>query len=323
MDRLTLERTQVGWYLAAIAAGLAVGTLLPGLDSAFELAIWPLLAFLLYATFCQVDVLHLRTAFTDVRFTSAVVIGNFVAIPLLLWATQGLLPDDPAIRLGFLLVLLVPCTDWFITFTQLGKGDTARAITITPTVLVVQMLLLPLYLWWLAPDGFSGSVGLADVWPALLIIAVPFVAAVASERWWWPSKSGPSVREGLGWLPVPLLAFVLLAIAGSQASSLSDAVDVVSVVVPYAVGFLIVALILAKVVTVLIRLPVEQGRTLAFSFGTRNSFVILPLALALPAGWEAAVYVIVVQTLVELLGMVVFLWCVPRYVFATRKGSAL
>ena len=44
-----------------------------------------------------------------------------------------------------LLVLLVPCTDWFITFTRLGGGDTLRAITVTPLNLLVQLLLLPVY----------------------------------------------------------------------------------------------------------------------------------------------------------------------------------
>ncbi|MDP3222391.1 MAG: hypothetical protein Q8M96_04570, partial [Rubrivivax sp.] len=49
--------------------------------------------------------------------------------------------------------------------------------------------------------------------------------------------------------------------------------------------------------------------------GTRNSFVVLPFALSLPAGWELAAVVIVVQSLVELLGMVFFLWWVPRHLF--------
>lgn len=42
---------------------------------------------------------------------------------------------------------------------------------------------------------------------------------------------------------------------------------------------------------------------------------MLPFALALPAGWELAAVLIVVQSLVELLGMVLFLWWVPRQLF--------
>ena len=43
----------------------------------------------------------------------------------------------------------------------------------------------------------------------------------------------------------------------------------------------------------------------AFSFGTRNSFVVLPLAL--PVSLEMAVVVVVCQSLVELLGMIAYL----------------
>jgi len=53
---------------------------------------------------------------------------------------------------------------------------------------------------------------------------------------------------------------------------------------------------------------------LAFSLATRNSFVV-PFALSIPAGWEVAAVVIVVQSLVELVGMVFCLWWVPRHLF--------
>jgi ACR3 family arsenite efflux pump ArsB len=53
---------------------------------------------------------------------------------------------------------------------------------------------------------------------------------------------------------------------------------------------------------------------LIFSFGTRNSFVVLPLAIALPEVWVAAVVVIVFQSLVELFGMVAYLKWVPRLI---------
>jgi ACR3 family arsenite efflux pump ArsB len=53
----------------------------------------------------------------------------------------------------------------------------------------------------------------------------------------------------------------------------------------------------------------------AFSLGTRNSFVVLPLALSLPADWHVAAVVIVVQSLVELFGMTIYLWWIPRRLF--------
>ena len=52
--------------------------------------------------------------------------------------------------------------------------------------------------------------------------------------------------------------------------------------------------------------------------GTRNSFIVLPFALSLPAGWEIAAIVVVAQSLTELFGMVFCLWFVPNVLLKDR-----
>ncbi|MEU5090636.1 hypothetical protein [Streptomyces sp. NPDC021356] len=55
------------------------------------------------------------------------------------------------------------------------------------------------------------------------------------------------------------------------------------------------------------RFPLTPGgRAIVFTGAIRNSLVVLPLALALPAGLEVAAVVLVTQTLVEVLGMVTY-----------------
>lgn len=316
MTRLTLERQQVWFYLAAIVIGLLVGTLAPGAGHVFEALLWPVISLLLYATFVQVPLTTIASAFKDARFLTAALIGNFVVLPLLVWGLVQFLPDDEAIRLGLLLVLLVPCTDWFITFTQLAKGDTARATAVTPLNLLLQLLLLPLYLWVMTDGGLSTVFALEDVWPALIVVLVPLLAAALSEVWFRRRPAHERVRDRLGWCPVPLLAIVVFMIAAAHVGAVRDALDVMPVVAGAALAFLAIALILAKIIGLLFRLPATQGRTLAFGFGTRNSFVVLPFALSLPAGWEIASIVVVMQSLIELLGMVFCIWFVPRVLFA-------
>jgi ACR3 family arsenite efflux pump ArsB len=317
MDRLTLERRQVWIYLAAIAAGLALGGSLPALGPVFEGLLWPVIALLLYATFVQVPLLHVREAFRSGRFVLAVVLGNFVLIPLGVWLVLPLLPPDPALRLGVLLVLLVPCTDWFITFTQLGRGEPARAIAVTPLNLLLQLALLPVYLWLMVPAAeIAAALQTGALLPAALaLVALPLAAAVLTERWVEARAGREAWRERLGWWPVPLLALVVFLIAGAQVGTVVGAGPVLLTVLPVFVGFLVFAALLARGLTLWLRLPMPAGRTLAFSLGTRNSFVVLPLALALPAGWETTVVVIVFQSLVELFGMVVYLWWLPRHLF--------
>jgi ACR3 family arsenite transporter len=314
LDRLTLERRQVWIYVSAILCGLLVGSGWTGARS-FEVLLWPTLMFLLYATFVQVPLLHLGEAFRDHRFVTAVLTGNFVVLPAVAWMLVQWLPPDPALRLGVLLVLLVPCTDWFITFSQLGGGNVPRAIAVTPINLLLQLLLLPFYLWLMLGADLSATLTLADVWPALVVVLVPLGVAAVSERWIEARAGRALLRERLAWLPVPLLALVVFLIAGAQVGSVQGALHLFPVVVPLFVVFLVIAALIAKGLAKLMVLPTDQGRTLAFSLGTRNSFVVLPFALSLPAGWELAAVVIVVQSLVELFGMVLYLWWVPRRLF--------
>ena len=315
MQRLTLERQQVWVYLAGIILGLLLGTLWPGIDHISDWLLWPALMLLLFATFVQVPLLHLREAFSDHRFVLAVLLGNFVLLPLLVWGLLQWLPDDSALRLGVLLVLLVPCTDWFITFSQLGGGNVPRAIAITPLNLLVQLLLLPLYLWLMADAQFATTLGLADVWPAVLVVLLTLLLAPPTQRWIEARAERERVRDHLAWWPIPLLGLVLLLIAAAQVGVARSALELLPVLLPLFAGFLMLAALLAKALAVLLGLPREQGRTLAFSMGTRNSFVMLPFAVALPAGWELVALVIVLQSLVELFGMLLYLWVLPRYLF--------
>lgn len=317
LDRLTLEKNQLRLYLSAVAIGLLVGTLFPDAASRLEGFLWPLLGLLLYATFVQVPLLHLREALTDRRFIAAMMLGNFVLLPLVAWGLTQWLPDNPALRLGVLLVLLVPCTDWFITFTHLGGGSTSRALSITPVNLLAQLLLLPLYLWLMLPDiSLQVTLNAPHLLAAALgLLGAPMLLSVMTQRWMQQDCTRARLGEGLAWLPVPLLALVLMIICAVNSQLLENAGAVLLAVLPVFMLFLLIAGVLARVLAQAFSLNAQAGRTLAFSFGTRNSFVVLPLVLALPAGWEIAVMVVVFQSLVELTGMLVYLWWVPRHLF--------
>lgn len=323
MQRITLERYQIVFYLLGISAGLVVGAgFTSGLNRLFEGLLWPVLAILLYATFLQVPLLHLKQAFSDQRFAFANLAGNFVLVPLMVWGLIQFLPNDPLLRLGVLLVLLMPCTDWFITFTQLGKGCSARAIAISPLNLGLQLLLLPFYIWLMLPHSFSIEVAWQDLQGAVFIILGPLVLALLSEKWIERKAERAKIRDTFAWWPVPLLAMVVFLIAASQAQAVWLAANSLLVVIPVFIVFLILAAGLAKLISQMLKLNVEHGRTLAFSFGTRNSFVVLPIALSLPKGTEIVTLVIVLQSLVELIGMVFYLWWLPRHLFKPSNIEA-
>lgn len=316
-----MEKHQSWFYLLFIGLGLALGIGAPRFAERLAPLVWPLLGILLYATFTQIPLLNIARSFSDKRFMAALLVGNFIAIPAFLALFVLWLPLSPAVLAGVLLVLLVPCTDWFITFTQLGKGDGARAVAATPLLLLVQMIALPVYLWlFLGSQWFQ----LAFT-PALLnaftgLILAPLALAWLTE---YVAKRHQGVERSvacLGLLPVPLLAVVVFIIAASQVNAVVGLSGVLIEVVFIFIGFLLFAALLGKGLGKLFALPTASARTLAFSFGTRNSFVMLPLALALPSAWQPAVVVIVFQSLVELFGMVAFLRWVPGKLLPERSS---
>ena len=84
-----LERHQIPIYLLGLLVGVVVGSGFPGAESFFELLIYPFLGALLYVTFLQVPFVELRGALTAGRFATAVVVVNFVAVPIVVWALTG------------------------------------------------------------------------------------------------------------------------------------------------------------------------------------------------------------------------------------------
>lgn len=313
--RDTIERHQAWIYLVAILAGMAAGSLLPDTTASWEVLLWPVLASLLYATFTQVPLVHLGSAFRDRRFLAALLLGNFIIMPAIVGLLLLLLPDDDAIKLGVLLVLLVPCTDWFISFTHLGRGDASRAIAAAPILLIAQLLLLPIYVWLFMGRQVIGLASGSQLLPAFGgLIVLPLILAWMTERVAEKHRSVNHLVDGLGWLPVPLLALVVFLIAASQITLVVETARMLWSVLAVFLLYLLSAAVVGKLLSRSLGLKAPAGRTLVFSLATRNSFVVLPLALALPDLWSAAVVVIVFQSLVELFGMVAYLRWMPKLI---------
>jgi ACR3 family arsenite efflux pump ArsB len=308
-----MENRQVAIYLAAMAAGGLVGWLAPAAGPGLEHAINPVLGALLFVTFLQVPAAELFRSLRDTRFMTAALLVNFVVVPLVVATMFTFLPSDQAIRLGVLLVLLCPCVDYVIVFSGLAGGSSRRLLAATPLLLVAQMLLLPGFLY-----VFMGS-GLAEIVEAgpfleafLVLIVVPLALAWALQAWAARRPAGRKVSDAATTTMVPLMAATLLTVVASQVPKLDDSIGDVATVIPFYAAFLVVMAFAGKGVARLFRLGTGAGRAIVFTGATRNSLVVLPLALALPDTLAVAAVVVVTQTLVEVLGMVAYVRLVPR-----------
>lgn len=83
-------------------------------------------------------------------------------------------------------------------------------------------------------------------------------------------------------------------------------------VLPFYIAFAIIAPLLGLAVARIFKLAVPAKRAVAFASGTRNSLVILPLALSIPGALPIVPAVIVTQTLVELIAMLAYIPLIRR-----------
>lgn len=308
-----MERHQVVIYVGAIVVGVLVGLLVPAAGPGLEAAINPVLGVLLYVTFLQVPARELARSVRAGRFLGAALVVNFVVVPLVVAAIFGLLPADQGVRLGVLLVLLTPCVDYVIVFSGLAGGSSERLLAATPLLLVVQMLLLPVFLYVFTGPALVEVIEFGPFAEAFVVlIVIPLALAWLTQGWAARTPAGERFSVLAGTLMVPLMVATLLVVVASQVPALGGDATAALAVVPFYVAFLVVMALLGAAVARAFRLDPGASRAIVFSGATRNSLVVLPLALALPDALAIAAVVIVAQTLVEIVGMVVYVRTIPR-----------
>ncbi|MEW1633642.1 bile acid:sodium symporter [Streptomyces sp. NPDC093801] len=313
-----MEHHQIPIYLGAMALGALLGWAAPSAGPGLEHAINPVLGALLFVTFLQVPAADLFRSLRDGRFLSATMVVNFAVVPLVVAAMFTFLPADQAVRIGVLLVLLCPCVDYVIVFTGLAGGDGRRLLAATPLLLVAQMLLLPGLLYLFMGPDLADVVEVGPFLEAFLVlIVIPLALAWILQAWAGRAPAGRKVSDAATTTMVPLMAATLVTVVASQVPKLGGSLGDVAAVIPFYVAFLVVMAFAGRGVARLFRLEVPASRAVVFTGATRNSLVVLPLALALPDDLAVAAVVVVTQTLVEVIGMVVYVRLVPRLVPAT------
>lgn len=321
--REQLENQQIWFYAAALFIGAFLGLASPATGSFLNILISPILAILLYGMFAQIPFLHLRESISNRRFISALLIANFIVVPTVVWLLTQLFPQPLPILIGIYLVLLTPCIDYVIVFTKLGRGNEKQMLAATPILFVVQMLLLPFYLWLFIGADAAKIVKVGPFVEAFLyLIVLPLLLALITQLWAKRQSRGNSLLDATAWLPVPFMVLVLIVVVASQIGKVHKDFYVIVHVLPIYVLFLIVMPVFSRLIARLFRLDVGSGRALIFSSGTRNSLVVLPLALALPDAWATiAAAVIVTQTIVELVGELIYIRLIPSLIFPNTKKN--
>ena len=321
MTRDTLEHNQIPIYFVAVFLAVTFGVLAPLSAHGLNLLVTPAIAVLMYAMFLQIPFLDLRQGLGNKRFIAALLLANFVLVPLLVWALTRGLVERPALLVGTLLVLLTPCIDYVVVFTHIGKGDSRSMLAATPLLLLLQLVLLPVYLGFMlgaqsAVEVAAGPFVEAFVW----LIVVPMILAVLTTSLARRSSAISRWCGAWGWLPVPAMALVLFVVIASQITSVVRDISLLLPVIPIYVAFVVLAPLMGILAARLFALPATTARAVTFSASTRNSLVVLPLALALPEDVRGlAATAVILQTLVELVAELVYVRLFPAVVWPASR----
>lgn len=307
-----LEQQQVWIYFAAVALAAILGFTVSGTGE-LEGTINSALAFMLFVTFLQVPLPEIGRGFRETRFLGALLVSNFIAVPILAFLLSQLVIEDALLRLSILMVLLTPCIDYVITFAHLGRADARLLLSSTPILLLVQMALLPIYLGLFLGDEAADLVRVdpfvhAFVW----LIAAPLICAGAVQLWAARHATGQRVSDVLGLLPVPATAVVLFLVVAATVPVIEAASRHALSALPIYIAFAVIAPFIGWGVARAFRLQPAAGRAVSFSTATRNSLVVMPLALAVPGAIPVLPAVIVTQTLVELVAELIYIRVLPR-----------
>ena len=275
-----------GLLPGAIAAGLILGSCLPGMGPSLGSLADPLLFGLLALLFLEVRFKPLFRARRNVRFLVLAWCANFVLIPLLGWGIASLFfPRTSPLFAGLLLYFLFPCTDWFLGFTRMAKGDVSLGTVVLPLNLITQLVLFPVYLGFIssvnADTGSSGLQGTLTQWfllPLGCALLVRFLlsrlAALKAFR------RGESFSGKL--VPWVIAAVVVCLFAENTTTLAANPFAFVKILFAVSLFFLF-SYAIGEVLARRFRLPYEQHALLAMTTAARNAPLILGLTMvALP-----------------------------------------
>lgn len=342
----TIDRLLPLWILLAMAGGLALGRLWPGLGSAIgrwqvqqvsvPIAIGLLL--MMYPILARVRYERVTRAAQDWKMLGASLLMNWAVGPAFMFALAWLfLPDQPALRTGVILVGLARCIAMVLVWNQLASGDEEYAAVLVALNAFFQIVayagLAVFYLsvlpGWLGLPGQSISVNAGTVAASVAVfLGVPLIAGLVTQfalvrrmgRSWYESNF---VRRTSRLTLVGLL-FTIVIMFALQGHTITTAPLTVARVMFPLLAYFAGMFALAFLGGWSLRFSYEKATTLAFTAASNDFELAIAVAVTVFGVESGQALASVVGPLVEvpvLLTLVyVALWTQHR-IFASRTAE--
>jgi len=305
MARLTTKDKEKPFILIGAAIlGIIIQNILdtdfPWMTYIIEIGVF----FVILAVMLPVEIKDIGGAFKKVKPTVIVIIVNFIVIPLFSWSMGWLiLKNYPEFWVGAILYTLTPCIGWYLIFTDLAEGDVAWGISLLPWNITLQIVLMPLYLYFLIgkviPVDFS-----ALVRSIVLFLVAPFVLGFLIQKFMIRTKGREyffgKFKSVLGEVKLWALVIVILSMFISQKSLTISEINKVGLLIIFLIIFFFVLFLLAVVIGKIFKLGYADTVTMAFTTTARNSEAVIGVAVAAFPGHPLVYMAIILGPIVEL-----------------------
>lgn len=334
-----LDRLLPVWILLAMAAGLLLGRMVPGLQALLSavqvdhtsLPIALGLLLMMYPVLAKVRYGELSSMARDRRLLTLTLGLTWGVGPLLMFSLAWLfLPDQPAFRTGLILIGIAPCIAMVLIWIDLAQGNREAAALLVAINSILQVLIyavlgtfyLQILPAWLGLDSQIVRFSFAEIARAVLIfLGIPLVAGFLTRllgvrrkgiRWYeqvFLPRIGPLALYGL------LFTIVVMFALQGQAIT-SDPAQVIKVAIPLLLYFVLMWSI-AFAVGKSSGLDYPRTTALAFTAAGNNFELAIAVCISIWGVTSQQALAGVIGPLIEVPVLVslvyVSLWLKPRF----------
>lgn len=287
----------------AVLFGLLIGQN-SSVEKYAELLIVPFLMIMLFGLFLNIPAQDLFKSFRNIKFFSASVLINFVWTPIFAYLLgYFLLQNELSIWIGFVILMVTPCTDWYLIFTGIAKGNVPLSASVLPLNLLLQVILLPVYLLL-----FFGKTGFVDTGilfeSIVLILLVPFILSQLTKYALYKMNTSNLMNNKV--LPffetsqVIFLGLAIMAMFASQGSYLTNNLQVVLIMLIPLLLFFGINFFIGRLTSSLFKFNYEDSASLNLTTLARNSPISLAIAITAFPNDPLVALALVIGPLIEL-----------------------